>query len=79
MLDREKANPYRAGIALVWAFQKLHADKLVWDENVIERLTATKRFMKMIRAGKRPEEIFESWRDEVDQFKDMSNKYLLYR
>jgi uncharacterized protein YbbC (DUF1343 family) len=79
VIDREKVNPYRAGVALVWIIHELHADKMVWDENVIERLTATKRFMKMIRAGKRPEEIFESWRDEVDQFKDMSGKYLIYQ
>lgn len=77
--DRNKVRPYRAGIALVWAFHTLHADKMAWDENVIERLTGTKRFLKMIRAGARPREIYSSWGDELTRFAERSSKYLLYR
>lgn len=77
--DRNLVEPYRAGIELVWAFHQLHADKMVWDETVIERLTATTRLMKLIRDGKRPEEIFASWREEIDRFKERSRKYMLYK
>ena len=49
------------------------------DETVIERLTATTRLVKMIRDGKRPEEIFASWSDELARFKGRSKKYMLYK
>ena len=77
--DRNLVEPYRTGIALVWAFHRLYADKMVWDETVIERLTATTRLVKMIRDGKRPEEIFASWSDELARFKGRSKKYMLYK
>jgi uncharacterized protein YbbC (DUF1343 family) len=76
--DRNKVQPYRPGIALVWAFYALHADKMVWDESVIERLTGTKQFLRLIREGKRPEELFATWESGVNDFKKRSSLYLLY-
>jgi len=76
--DRDAFALYRAGIALVWAINQVHADQLVWKEEVIRRLTGTDRMMKMIRTGQHPTEIFDSWREEVKVFMNKREKYLLY-
>ena len=77
--DRKRAQPYRAGIALVWAFNKLHGDKLVWDEQVLERLTAKKNFVATIRGGATPKQIFAGWEKELARFNEQIKPYLLYR
>lgn len=71
-------DPYKAGVSILWAVNKLHADKLVWNDAVLERLTATRRLKSMILAGKTPEEIFESWRAEVAAFRVRSAPYRMY-
>jgi uncharacterized protein YbbC (DUF1343 family) len=76
--DRNAFEPYKAGVALVWAVHKLHPDKLVWNDSVLERLTATRRLKTQILAGKAPADIFASWSDEVAKFAVRSGKYRLY-
>jgi uncharacterized protein YbbC (DUF1343 family) len=77
--DRDAFEPYKAGVALLWAVHRLHPDRLVWNDAVLERLAATRRLKDMITAGRRPEEIFASWGAEVDAFRERSAPYRLYR
>ena len=77
--DRDAFEPYRAGVAMLWAVRRLHADRLIWNDAVMDRLTATPRLKTMILEGKRPEEIFASWRAEVETFRSRSAPYLMYR
>ncbi len=77
--NRDAFEPYRAGIAMVWAIHALHADRLVWNDAVLDRLVATPRLKAMITSGKRPEEIFASWEAEVAGFKGRRAPYLLYQ
>ena len=49
--NRDKFELYKAGVALVWAIHKVHADKLVWNDKVIERGTGTDRLRAMVRGG----------------------------
>lgn len=76
--DRNLFQPYRAGVALVWAVHRLHAERLVWNDEVLDRLTATPRLKQMILAGRTPKEIFASWQTEVDTFTKRSAPYRLY-
>jgi uncharacterized protein YbbC (DUF1343 family) len=76
--DRDAFEPYKAGVALLWAVHALHPDKLVWNDAVLERLTATKRLKTMITSGRSPAEIFDSWQAEVDQFRGRRSAYLMY-
>jgi uncharacterized protein YbbC (DUF1343 family) len=76
--DRDAFEPYRAGVAMLWAVHQLHADRLVWNDAVLERLTATPRLKTMILQGRRPHEIFASWQAELDAFRARSAPYLLY-
>jgi uncharacterized protein YbbC (DUF1343 family) len=55
------------------------ADKAYFlDNNFIDKLAGTDRLRKMIIAGKSALEIKESWKKEVEQFKLIRSKYLLY-
>jgi uncharacterized protein YbbC (DUF1343 family) len=76
--DRTVFQPYRAGIAMLWAVHHLHPDRIVWNDAVLHRLTATPRLKQMILAGKRPDEIVASWRAEVEAFARRRAPYLLY-
>ena len=76
--DRDAFQPYRAGIAMLWAVHTLHPDRIEWNDAVLDRLTATPRLKQMILAGKRPEEIAASWRAEVEAFERRRTPYLLY-
>ena len=76
--DRDVFHPYRAGIAMLWAVHQLHPDRIVWNDAVLDRLTATPRLKEMILAGKRPDEIVASWRAEVEAFERRRAPYLLY-
>jgi uncharacterized protein YbbC (DUF1343 family)/CubicO group peptidase (beta-lactamase class C family) len=77
--DRNAFAPYRTGVALLWAVHKLHADKLVWNDDVLLRLAGTRRLKEMIVAGRSPDEIAASWRDEVEAFSVRSRSYRLYQ
>jgi uncharacterized protein YbbC (DUF1343 family) len=77
--DRDAFEPYRAGVAMLWVVHHLHPDRLVWNDAVMDRLTGTPRLKAMILEGKRPAEIFASWRAEVEAFKARSAPYLMYR
>ena len=76
--DRNTFEPYKTGVALLWAVNKLHPDKLVWNDAVLDRLVATPRLKNMLLAGKSPNEIFASWSGELAAFKKRSAPYLLY-
>jgi hypothetical protein len=64
---------------MLWAVHKLHPDRIVWNDAVLDRLVATTRLKTLIVGGKRPDEIFASWRAEVDAFRARSERYRLYR
>ena len=77
--DRNAFEPYKAGVALVWAVYALHPDKVQWNDAVLERLAATRRLKAMILAGRTPPEIFASWRSELSDFAARSGPYRIYQ
>jgi uncharacterized protein YbbC (DUF1343 family) len=76
--DRDRFQPYRTGIAMVWAVNRLHSDKLEWNERTMLRLTSTRRVMEMLRAGEPPDVIAAAWQDDVNAFRETRASYLLY-
>lgn len=77
--DRDAFQPYKAGVALLWAIHTLHPDRLVWNDATLDRLAATPRLKAMIVGGARPEAIFAAWEPELDAFRTRAAPYLLYR
>ena len=78
VLDRDLFEPYKTGIAMLWAIHKLHPDKMEWDQKTMNRLVATRRLENMIHGGAHPVYIFALWERELTKFKEMSQVYLLY-
>jgi len=76
--ERDLFEPYKAGIALLWAIHKLHSDNLKFSMDTLDRLVGTRRLVSMIRSGSHPFEIFASWDEELTIFKEVSKKYLIY-
>ncbi|HEX4933196.1 MAG TPA: DUF1343 domain-containing protein [Gemmatimonadaceae bacterium] len=76
--DRDAFEPYRTGVALLWAVHTLHADRLVWNDAALDRLTATPRLKSLLLAGKSPGEIAGAWREEVAAFRAVRARYLMY-
>lgn len=76
--DRNAFRPYRAGVALLWVVHRLHPGQLVWNDAVLQRLTATPRLKMMLLAGRAPSEIFAAWQGEVASFEKRRAPYLLY-
>ena len=76
--DRATFRPYRAGVAMLWAVHALHADTLVWNDAVLDRLAATPRLKQMIVAGATPSQIFAAWAPELAHFHTRADRYRLY-
>lgn len=76
--DRDRFAPYLTGVAMLWAVHALHADRLVWNEAVLDRLTATPRLKAMLQQGKTPREIAAAWQTEVAAFQQLRARYLAY-
>jgi uncharacterized protein YbbC (DUF1343 family) len=76
--DRRTVQPYRVGVAMLWAVHALHRDRLVWNEATLDRLAATPRLKQMLEAGRTPAEIFAAWETELKHFRAISAPYHLY-
>jgi uncharacterized protein YbbC (DUF1343 family) len=76
--DRNVFEPYKTGVAMVWAIHELHADRMEWNEHSWDRLTGTRRLISMLRSGSHPTEIFAAWEDELETFRRTREPYLLY-
>lgn len=77
--NRELFEPHKAGISVLWAIHKVHPDKLEWDLATLDRLVGTRRLVNMIKQGASPFDIFATWLNELDEFKKMSYKYIIYK
>jgi uncharacterized protein YbbC (DUF1343 family) len=76
--DRTRVQPYRVGVAMLWAVHALHRDRLVWNDATLDRLAATPRLKQMLEAGRTPAELFAAWEGELAAFRARSDPYRLY-
>ena len=49
-----------------------------FDKNYIDKLAGTDRFKQQVREGMSEDQIRDSWKPELDAYKKMRQKYLLY-
>ncbi len=76
--NRQKFNSVEFGINLLCTLKKLYPDNFKFRNSSIDRLSGDKKIREMIEAGKTPEEIISSWQNELNDFKQVRKKYLLY-
>jgi len=76
--NRNIFEPVEAGLYLLWEIKKNHPDKFEWKGKSFDRLCGTPEVRLMLNAGKTPEEIISSWQKDLNNFKKIRSKYLLY-
>lgn len=76
--NRKLFEPYKVGVAMVWAINKVHPNLMEWNETTMDRLVSTKKLEHMIYSNATPLEIFSSWEHELSMFEEIRKKYLLY-
>jgi len=76
--DREKFEPVKVGVYILYALKKLYPDKFKWRTAGQDRLWGTDKVRLMIDEGKNPDEIIKTWEDDVKKFLSIRQKYLLY-
>lgn len=77
--DRTAFEPVQVGLYLLWAIKKTHPDKMQWRLPSFDRLSGTASFRMMLDEGKSPEEISAAWKADLERFRRVRAKYLLYQ
>ncbi len=76
--DREVYEPVKVGVYMLASVKKLFGEKVQWRQTRINRLSGTPKLTEAIDAGVPPEKIVLMWKDDVEKFKKIRAKYLLY-
>jgi uncharacterized protein YbbC (DUF1343 family) len=62
---------------LDWAYKNAK-DKSTFFNNFFNKLSGNAELQEAIKAGVDVEEIYESWKSDLNTFKETRKKYLLY-
>lgn len=76
--NRDQYEAVRTGLTIVWAVNKLYPDSLTFRERGFDRLMGTPVPRQMILEGKSVLDIMPLWDDELDAFRKLRRKGLLY-
>ncbi len=87
LLDRHRFKPFLTGLALVGVYRELAGDRFQWKEPPYEYeceklpfdiLCGTDRVRRLIEAEATLEELERSWENELEEFRKVRERYLLY-
>jgi uncharacterized protein YbbC (DUF1343 family) len=87
VVDRRAFQPFRTGLALLIAYRKMGGDQFQWKKPPYEYeyeklpfdiLCGTDEVRKQIEAEASLEEMEHSWQDQLQKFRKVRQKYLLY-
>jgi len=87
VLDRAKFEPVTAGITMVKIAYDLYKDEFRWkeppyeyvyDRNPFDVIAGTSKIREAIESGTSIEVLEESWKENLDTFKQVRENYLLY-
>ncbi len=75
--DRNTYEPLKSAVHMLSSAKKLFP-MFQWRTSSIDRLAGTPKLRTSIDAGMTPENIVESWKEELERFKVLRNRYLIY-
>jgi uncharacterized protein YbbC (DUF1343 family) len=87
VLDRETFRPVETGVALIAAFRAADPDRFAWRDPPyeyedrllpIDILAGSSELREQIEAGVSAKDIAASWNQDVDGFKKLRERFLLY-
>lgn len=76
--DKMKFSAIDFGLNLIYVLHKLYPDEFEFKVNHFDLLTGTDKIRLSIKDGNSPDQIKKIWREELNKFKKIRNKYLLY-
>ncbi len=76
--DREAFLPYLTGIQVVNAIRQMYPDSLQWRVRHFDRLCGSDKIRKTIESGGDIQKLVKTWRQELQAFLKIREKYLLY-
>jgi uncharacterized protein YbbC (DUF1343 family) len=76
--DKTKFSAIGFGLNLVYTLHKLYPDDFEFRENHFDLLTGTDKIRLSIEKGESPNHIKILWQEELNNFKKIRNKYLIY-
>ena len=85
--DRQAFRPVLTGLALLTLYRKMGKEQFAWksppyeyetEKLPIDILCGTDRIRKLIEAGAGLDELQDSWKTELQEFREVRQKYLLY-
>ncbi|TPE46265.1 exo-beta-N-acetylmuramidase NamZ family protein [Pontibacter mangrovi] len=76
--DRNAFASAKAGVYILHALKTLYPEQLEWREGRMDRLWGTPKVREQLQAGVAPEEIVKQWDKDLERFKKVRKKYLLY-
>ena len=77
LLNRDELDSPRMGLELLAALLKFHSDKFTLDRKIM-LLMGRERAADLLKQGKTGNEVNESLKDELEAFRKVREKYLLY-
>src|SRR6266850_764417 len=87
VLDRKKFEPVITGVTMVKMAYDLYTDEFRWkkppyeyvfDRNPFDVIAGTSKIREAIEVGSSVEMLEESWKEELDMFRQVRENYLLY-
>lgn len=76
IIDRENYNPYYIVVKILHDFW--NDKRLVVDYKKLDMLYGSSDLRKYLDQGLKPEEIMETWKEDLEKFREVRKKYLLY-
>jgi len=76
--DKTKFSAIDFGLNLIYVLHKLYPEKFEFRENHFDLLAGTDKIRLSIKDGNSPDQIKIIWQEELNKFKKIRNKYLLY-
>ena len=76
--DIKQFEPMELSVAILITLKELYPEFKWRDNNWIDKLTGNDTLRKMINEGKSYMEIINSYQEDINSFKKIRNKYLLY-
>jgi uncharacterized protein YbbC (DUF1343 family) len=77
VMNRDELNSTQLGLELLAALLKFHPDKFSLDRKIM-LLLGSDRAAELLKQGKTGREVSDAMRDQVEEFRKIREKYLLY-
>ena len=76
--DREHYDPTKLAVALLAAIRAAHPDQFQFRAQSFDRLAAGPELRTALEAGRPVQEIWDSWNTDLERFRAVRAKYLIY-